>query len=483
MSEPVLDLNEEDLLRDPLHGQPERLNASNSQANQNRDLVDTFGLFKDYLDKKLVDLKSDILSEQDNLSKKFRDEANIKFKSEGNRIQFRFNENILDGLNKIHKDLVSVASPLSSITGDLSIDEILDRFLFFSARQLAQVTGKIISLSPVLGNLTRLMTRYCYLCIVQRLSWDKLLQIVYPAEILNELKFWKSNVVTLNKKKLAMYSPSSIVIFSDASNVACGAYTVELENKIFHKMWNELERCKSSTWREMRAIEQALLSFSTLFMGKSLKWFTDNQNCVRIVQAGSMKEDLQNLAYSIFCICKEHNILIELQWIPRTLNSKADYISKMSDHEDWQISNEFFEFLESLWGPFTVDRFASVMNNKTKRFNSLFWNPNAEAVDAFTQNWNGENNWLVPPIYSVIRTIKHLIYCKAKGSLIVPRWVSSPFWSYIFNKNLTYKAYVKDVLEFKETNRIYSKGSSPKCIFGTEKFLSTVLAVRLDASL
>ena len=248
-------------------------------------------------------------------------------------------------------------------------------------------------------------------------------------------------------------------------------------------MWNELERCKSSTWREMRAIEQALLSFSTLFMGKSLKWFTDNQNCVRIVQAGSMKEDLQNLAYSIFCICKEHNIFIELQWIPRTLNSKADYISKMSDHEDWQISNEFFEFLESLWGPFTVDRFASVMNNKTKRFNSLFWNPTAEAVDAFTQNWHGENNWLVPPIYSVIRTIKHLIYCKAKGSLIVPRWVSSPFWSYIFNKNLTYKAYVKDVLEFKETNRIYSKGSSPKCIFGTENILSTVLAVRLDASL
>ena len=94
-----------------------------------------------------------------------------------------------------------------------SIDEILDRFLFFSARQLAQVTGKIISLSPVFGNLTRLMTRYCYLCIVQRLSWDKLLQIVYPAEILNELKFWKSNVLTLNKKKLAMHSPSSIVIF------------------------------------------------------------------------------------------------------------------------------------------------------------------------------------------------------------------------------------------------------------------------------
>ena len=37
----------------------------------------------------------------------------------------------------------------------------------------------------------------------------------------------------------------------------------------------------------------------------------------------------------------------------------------MSDHEDWQISIEFLEFLESLWGPYTIDRFASVMNNKT----------------------------------------------------------------------------------------------------------------------
>ncbi|CAC5393908.1 unnamed protein product [Mytilus coruscus] len=129
-----------------------------------------------------------------------------------------------------------------------------------------------------------------------------------------------------------------------ASNVACGAYPVELENKIFHKMWNEIERCKNSTWREMRATEQALLSFSTLFMGKSMKSFTDNQNWVRIVQDGSMKEELQNLAYSIFCICKEHNIFIELQWIPRTLNSKADHNSKMRDHEDWQISNEFLIF-------------------------------------------------------------------------------------------------------------------------------------------
>jgi hypothetical protein len=152
----------------------------------------------------------------------------------------------------------------------------------------------------------------------------------------------------------------------------------------------------------MRAIEQALSSFKLQFSGKSLKWYTDNQNCLRIVQAGSMKERLQSLAYSIFSICTKHSISIDIQWIPRKENTKADYISKMVDHEDWGVTDTFFEFIDNLWGPHSVDRFASVVNKKISRFNSLFWNPSSEAVDAFTQNWSGENNFLVPPIYSVV---------------------------------------------------------------------------------
>ena len=87
----------------PAHtnSQSER-NPSDSQG-QRQDLFDTFQLFKTYLDHKFVDFKSDILSEQDTLTKRFREESNIKFKSEGNRIQFRFNEEILDGLHKLHK--------------------------------------------------------------------------------------------------------------------------------------------------------------------------------------------------------------------------------------------------------------------------------------------------------------------------------------------------------------------------------------------
>jgi hypothetical protein len=140
-----------------------------------------------------------------------------------------------------------------------------------------------------------------------------------------------------------------------------------------------------------------------------------------------MKEPLQSLAYSIFSICTKHSISIDIQWIPRKENTKADYISKMIDHEDWGITDTFIEFIDDLWGPHSVDRFASVVNKKISRFNSLFWNPSFEAVDAFTQNWSGENNFLVPPIYSVVRAIKHLVYSKAIGTLIIPTWVSAPY--------------------------------------------------------
>jgi hypothetical protein len=51
------------------------------------------------------------------------------------------------------------------------------------------------------------------------------------------------------------------------SNIACGPYSVEIESKVFHKMFNDFESIQSSTWRETRAIEQALSSFKLQFSG------------------------------------------------------------------------------------------------------------------------------------------------------------------------------------------------------------------------
>ena len=197
-----------------------------------------------------------------------------------------------------------------------SLNCVFETFPRITARTLAHITGKIISMSPVIGNVSIIMTRYCYMAIVKRFSWDNLLVFDDVKKIESELYFWQSNINAINCKRLSTYDKSSIIIYSDASNVAAAACTVEIDRKNFHKIWTTDAALESSTWRELKAIKLALCSFQHVFSGKSLNWYIDNQNCVKIVEASSMKENLQAIAMSIFSICLINSISIEIQWIP-----------------------------------------------------------------------------------------------------------------------------------------------------------------------
>ena len=76
------------------------------------------------------------------------------------------------------------------------------------------------------------------------------------------------------------------------------------------------------------------------------------------------------------------------------------------------------QFVDSSWGRHTVDHFASFYNAQMPRF----------IVEAFTQDWSRDNNWLCPPVSLIVRAVRHLITCEGLGSLIIPKWPSSYFW-------------------------------------------------------
>ena len=50
----------------------------------------------------------------------------------------------------------------------------------------------------------------------------------------------------------------------------------------------------------------------------------------------------------------------------------ADALSKIPDHDDWEVTPQFFEEPSVLWGPFDVDRLADPGNSKLPRFKSKF---------------------------------------------------------------------------------------------------------------
>ena len=107
----------------------------------------------------------------------------------------------------------------------------------------------------------------------------------------------------------------------------------------------------------------------------------------------------------------------------------------------------------------------STLNAKLSRFNSYFWNPGSEAVDAFWQNWCNDNNWLVPPVRLVNRVIRHVLYCKAKATLIVPYWASAPFWPLLFDRNMCYRQGIVDAIVFSDPERIFVRGSARNMYF------------------
>ena len=107
--------------------------------------------------------------------------------------------------------------------------------------------------------------------------------------------------------------------------------------------------------------------------------------------------DLHLSSLEIFELCLKNQIRLTVDWIPREINEEADALSKVTDTDDWQIDNRIFNYVNKLYGAFSIDLFASNLSHKTKRFYSKYWCLGSEGVDAFAYNWGDENCCAVPP--------------------------------------------------------------------------------------
>ena len=189
-----------------------------------------------------------------------------------------------------------------------------------------------------------------------------------------------------------------------------------------------------------------------------------------------MKLDLHRLAVKIFQFCAEHNIRLEVQWIPRKENEKADYISRLIDFDDWQITPEFFLRLEELWGPHTVDCFANFYTAKLPRFFSRFWNPETSGVECFVQNLESENCLVVPPVSLIARALHYLSLKKARATIVIPVWPSSSFWPLLTSQ---YKPFMKGCFQ-QNGSEALTLGRNLNSFLGSVNFTGNVVAVRLE---
>jgi len=188
-----------------------------------------------------------------------------------------------------------------------------------------------------------------------------------------------------------------------------------------------------------------------LVLGRALQWHCDNAAAVRILEYGSNKGHLQLIAVQVAELCVHSRIRLFPVWIPRTENNVADELSRCTlevDCDDWQLQSCWFHYLNGVWGPCTVNRFADDRNTQLGILNSKVFCPGTSGVDAFSFTWAGENNWLCPSISLILRVLEKVRADRATATLIVPWWESSYFWPTLRPTSKSWHSLMKDIRRF-----------------------------------
>jgi hypothetical protein len=136
--------------------------------------------------------------------------------------------------------------------------------------------------------------------------------------------------------------------------------------------------------------------------------------------------------------CTGLDVDLHVFWVPRDQNKLTDALLKghAYDHYSFTLTDQAYTKVNSHFGPHTIDRFASTFNVRVASgsFNSLYFEPAAEGLDAFAFNWRGDpagtlaNNWLHTPYHLIGRALCHTLVCNAQATLILPIWHFAHWW-------------------------------------------------------
>jgi hypothetical protein len=193
--------------------------------------------------------------------------------------------------------------------------------------------------------------------------------------------------------------------------------------------WNPRLSQTPSNYREMMAVLMALKSF-TFQPGKKLQVLTDNVTTAAYINhLGGPSPALSQLANALWMEAHDKRLTLSAQYLQGVLNTTADALSRLSDHYEWQLNKGLFAYLEKLWGPHTIDRFATMSNTLLPVYNSRFADPHTSGVDALAQqNWANHNNFVNSPFRLIAQVLKVVESQKAQATVIAPWWPAQPWF-------------------------------------------------------
>lgn len=314
-------------------------------------------------------------------------------------------------------------------------------------RSLSRLAGLLISRAHSLGPATRMRTRSMYQNIEARLKphergssagaigWNRFVPL--HATTRAELGFWLDNIQRLNGQPFLRAHINRVLdidLNTDAGGRGWGAVlaippqgTVAnaqlldavslrlLPNMTVHAAasalrtgiklcgsFTEAEQNEGSNVRELLATKYAFHALCPALAHLRMDHLVDNSGVAQAlggllpadpdrIFGGSRNRRIQELVIEIDDLCIQFDIDRRTFWVPRQLNTVADYMAKLGagDCYSYMLRPQCYALIERTFGQHSIDRFASRNNVQvgSRRYYSKFYEPEAEGLDAFSCQW------------------------------------------------------------------------------------------------
>ena len=252
---------------------------------------------------------------------------------------------------------------------EVLIKEVLEKSAKpIKVRRIAKVAGLIGSFSLAMGNVARFYSRGMLTQVAREVNKEGWESMCVPDEkVVGELRFWEKNLRSLNgwtmriSEDVSYCKGGCVNMFSDASEFQLAGARIE-DGEVswdtrFKIALREDERKTSSTYRELRGIEEGLRSQGEKLRGMKVRWGCDNWAAGKIVKWGSMKPDCHEVAVRIEETCCIYQVKLETFWLSRDSREieMCDKWSKEVDTSNYWITDEDFCRIEREFGPFSTD--------------------------------------------------------------------------------------------------------------------------------
>lgn len=287
-----------------------------------------------------------------------------------------------------------------------------------SKRQLARIAGQAVSMTKAIVP-AKLLLQNTYRMISSLQAWDDKVQLT--GAVTRDLEWWLSAVDNWNGRTISQ-TTVQIQCLTDASTTGWGSYISEDQKA--SGLWEPCISAKSSNFRELMTVGMTLLSFHDTLCGKVVQILSDNVTTVACINnLYTPSQELGQLMTDIWIMAHKLGVTLVAKHLAGRLNVLADHLSRVNSPYEWALDRKMFLYLDILFGPHTVDRFASMRTAQLPIYNSLYHDPMTSGVDALSQsNWRDNMNFVNAPFFLIPRVLQVVREQRAEATIIAPKW-------------------------------------------------------------